>query len=90
MIEFGHYQELSWILERINDVKGAEFGGRQTFVFSATLTLPRRSVENRVKVRRRKNLSSQESIGRTSEVFPPSPLTFELSPLQKISSHELV
>ena len=94
MIEFGHYQELSWILERINDVKGAEsgaeFGGRQTFVFSATLTLPRRSVERKGKVRRRKNLSGQESIGRTSEISPPSPLTFELSPLQKISSHELV
>ena len=61
MVEFGHYQELSWILDRVNGAKGAEF--RQTFVFSATLTLPRRSSEKKVKVRRRKNLSSQESIG---------------------------
>ena len=68
MIEFGHYHELSRILERLNRVtKGAEFGGvanvRQTFVFSATLSLPRRSSEKRVKVRQKKNLSGQESIG---------------------------
>ena len=68
MIEFGHYHELSRILERLNRVtRGAEFGGvanvRQTFVFSATLSLPRRSSEKRVKVRQKKNLSGQESIG---------------------------
>ena len=68
MIEFGHYQELSWILERVN--KGAGPGGvgegeerRQTFVFSATLSLPRRCNEKNAKVRRRKNLSGQETIG---------------------------
>ena len=78
MIEFGHYQELSSILERVNKATGVGgcegkekekgFGRsgereRQTFVFSATLTLPRRSVEKKVKVRQRKNLSGQESIG---------------------------
>ena len=68
MIEFGHYHELARILERLNRVtRGAEFGGvanvRQTFVFSATLSLPRRSSEKRVKVRQKKNLSGQESIG---------------------------
>jgi ATP-dependent RNA helicase DDX24/MAK5 len=68
MIEFGHYQELAWILERINGAKGVESGaeseGRnwQTFVFSATLTLPRRSAEKKRKDRRRKNLSGQESV----------------------------
>ena len=78
MIEFGHYQELSLILERVNKATGVGSHGekekerglgrngereRQTFVFSATLTLPRRSVEKKVKVRQRKNLSGQESIG---------------------------
>ena len=76
MIEFGHYQELSWILERVNNVpKGVESGvgpgggggggrgQRQTFVFSATLSLPRRSNEKAAKIRRRKNLTGQETIG---------------------------
>lgn len=81
MIEFGHYQELSSILERVNKATGVGGHGgkekekglgrsgereRQTFVFSATLTLPRRSVEKKVKVRQRKNLSGQESIGEWS------------------------
>ncbi|CAI8057130.1 ATP-dependent RNA helicase DDX24, partial [Geodia barretti] len=71
MIDFGHYHELSWILERVN--KGAESGAgpgvegtrcqrQQMFVFSATLSLPRRSSEKKSKVRRRKNLSGQETI----------------------------
>ena len=77
MIEFGHYQELSWILERINGVKKAESGvgfgcqRRQTFVFSATLTLPRKSSERKVKVRRKKNLCGQESIGEMSCTVEP-------------------
>lgn len=79
MIEFGHYQELSSILERLNEATGVGGRGgrekgqgrtgerkRQTFVFSATLTLPRRSAERKVKVRRRKNLSGPESIGECS------------------------
>ena len=81
MIEFGHYQELSSILERVNMATGVGGRGgkekekglgrsgereRQTFVFSATLTLPRRSVEKKVKVQQRKNLSGQESIGEWS------------------------
>ena len=81
MIEFGHYHELSRILERLNRVtKGAEFGGvanvRQTFVFSATLSLPRRSSEKRVKVRQKKNLSGQESIGTYNTNYS---LSFDLS-----------
>ena len=54
MIEFGHYQELSSILEHVNKATGVGGRGgkekekglgrsgerkRQTFVFSATLTL---------------------------------------------------
>ena len=73
MIEFGHYQELWWILERVNKgaeswagpgVKGKRCQRRQMFVFSATLSLPRRSNEKKSKVRRRKNLSGQETIGK--------------------------
>ena len=84
MIEFGHYQELMWILERINGVKGAESGVEtdkqywQTFVFSATLTLPRRSAEKRVRDRRRKNISGQESVGKSLCSFVP--LHISLSP----------
>ena len=84
MIEFGHYQELAWILERINGAKGVESGaeseGRnwQTFVFSATLTLPRRSAEKKRKDRRRKNLSGQESVGKN--VCPCSSSQNSLSP----------
>ena len=95
MVEFGHYQELSWILERINGARGAGSGVkgagaagkgvgsgargdassfRQTFVFSATLTLPRRSAERKVKVRQRKNLSGQESVGRWSVYNTRGPL----------------
>ena len=92
MVEFGHYQELSWILERVNGGRGAESGVKgagaagkgvgsgdassfkQTFVFSATLTLPRRSAERKVKVRQRKNLSGQESVGKWSVYNTQGPL----------------
>ena len=73
MIEFGHYQEVTRILDRLNRVNegvglGVELGGKQprrwqTFVFSATLSLPRKSNERKVKVRQRKNMTGQESIG---------------------------
>ena len=99
MVEFGHYQELSWILERVNGARGAESGVKgagaagkgvgsgdassfkQTFVFSATLTLPRRSAERKVKVRQRKNLSGQESVGKWSVYNTQGPLCANFSPL---------
>lgn len=59
MVEFGHYQEVGNIMDRINGAKGAE--SRQNLVFSATLTLPRQSVEQ--KRRRRKRISGEESLG---------------------------
>ena len=37
---------------------------RQTFVFSATLALPRRSAEQKLKVRWRKSFTAQESVGK--------------------------
>lgn len=89
MIEFGHYQELSWILERVNNVpKGVESGAgpgggrgqRQTFVFSATLSLPRRSNEKAAKIRRRKNLTGQETIGEST--FWPKILVFFLNSIK--------
>lgn len=59
MVEFGHYQEVGSIMDRINGAKEAE--SRQNLVFSATLTLPRQSVEQ--KRRRRKRISGEESLG---------------------------
>ena len=99
MIEFGHYQELSWILERINGVRGAESGVkgtepgtrdgriRQTFVFSATLTLPRRSTEKKVKVRRRKNLSGQDSVGEVTHTHTPTPTHTHTHSLTNTHTH---
>ena len=59
MVEFGHYQEVGSIMDRLNGAKGA--GSRQNLVFSATLTLPRQSVEQ--KRRKRKRMSGEESLG---------------------------
>ena len=59
MVEFGHYQEVGSIMDRLNGAKGA--GSRQNLVFSATLTLPRQSVEQ--KKRKRKRMSGEESLG---------------------------
>ena len=59
MVEFGHYQEVRSIMDCLNGTKGAE--SRQNLVFSATLTLPRQSVEQ--KRRKRKRMSGEESLG---------------------------
>ena len=61
MVEFGHYQEVGSIMDRLNGAKGT--GSRQNLVFSATLTLPRQSVEQ--KRRKRKRMSGEESLGET-------------------------
>ena len=64
MVEFGHYQELGRILDRVKGAglkkKGAEsVPQRCNFVFSATLTLPRRSTERK---RKRKSVSGNETL----------------------------
>ncbi len=45
MIEHGHFNELSLILEKISAVKPP--GSYRTMVFSATLTLPRQNTKGR-------------------------------------------
>ena len=64
MIEFGHFRELRNILDRVNgaQVTGSS-PGRRTMVFSATLTVGRRTTERKKK---KKTTSSQESIGEIS------------------------
>ena len=59
MIEHGHFVELSLIVERISaDPKPPSC---RTFIFSATLTLPRRRVgKGRVK----KNVTGQQTLGK--------------------------
>lgn len=59
MVEFGHFRELRSILDRLNGAQ-CTHTSRQTMVFSATLTVGRRSTERK---RRKKTTSSQESIG---------------------------
>ena len=63
MVEFGHFKELAHILDRINGTKLAGSCTRQTLVYSATLTVQRRSTE---KKRKKKTVSSQENIGKGS------------------------
>lgn len=55
-------QELGLILDRVNGAKDA--GLRRTFVFSATLTLPRRSTERK---RKKRSMSREESLGEQCE-----------------------
>lgn len=57
MIEYGHYRELSLILDRVNGVD--RHSQRQTFVFSATLTLPKKSLE---KKGHKKSISGEETV----------------------------
>ena len=59
MIEFGHFHELRNILDRVNGAQGPG-SARQTLVFSATLTVGRRTTERK---RKKKSTSSQESLG---------------------------
>ena len=65
MVEFGHYQELGNILDRVNGAKRAK--SRQNLVFSATLALPRDSTEKRR--RRRKRMTGKESLGEPGVVY---------------------
>ena len=59
MIEFGHFRELRSILDRVNGAQATP-SSRQTMVFSATLTVGRRTTERK---KRKKATSGQESIG---------------------------
>ena len=59
MIEFGHFRELRSILDRVNGAQAVP-SSRQTMVFSATLTVGRKSTERK---KRKKTTSGQESIG---------------------------
>ena len=58
MIEYGHFRELALILDRVNGME--RHSERQTLVFSATLTLPRKSLE---KKGRKKPVSGEETVG---------------------------
>lgn len=60
MIEFGHFRELRNIMDRVNGAQGRDLS-RQTMVFSATLTVGRRTTERKKK---KKSTSSQENLGK--------------------------
>ena len=58
MIEYGHFRELALILDRVNGME--RHSARQTLIFSATLTLPRKSLE---KKSHKKPVSGEETLG---------------------------
>ena len=60
MIEFGHFRELRKVLDRVNGAQEAISSQRRTMVFSATLTVDRRTTERK---RKRKTTSSRENLG---------------------------
>ena len=60
MIEFGHFRELRKVLDRVNGAQGAISSQRRTMVFSATLTVDRRTTDRK---RKKKTTSSRENLG---------------------------
>ena len=82
MVEFGHFAEVAYILERVN-LTPAKESGRRTLIFSATLTLPPSMLKAKGKAR--KNIPSLQNLMRRVQ-FREKPAIVDLTTVKKTAS----